>query len=444
MTSSNLIDPIGMGTGLVEASSSIWKRAAERLSVHWRDLLGWGFDEWHPPMAYPLQMTARKIFTNRFRGFDGADPIAQVYIQPLKRLVPSARLEACTLLPFAGLLSPMRLLRRYRVWCPLCLASMASGEMYHGEVYEPLLWRLEVVTVCPLHQTRLLECCHVCQAPRQAIFSHFSRVGCCNLCGAWLGQKELAGRQESTEGYEMRVAHAILDLLATTCEFERREHDGRSTLGKLAKLEAVRDVLISNGGILPGTVSRYSSKRPLPAVKILAAIAVVSQQPLHRVILGQIVPWVDEDGQISKIQALHGRPRRNWEAIEAQFKTLADDPSVVNVESVCKQLNLKITSTYRHYPDLISKIVCRGREFRLRMAEERQCRLLNNMRIAFRALLEDGVYPSIEKICKISGIDSWSVDYVRFKAMFDEEWRRVEQETDWRRMRSGNPNFNRD
>jgi hypothetical protein len=442
MSSSNLIEPIGMGTGLVEASSSIWKRAAERLSVHWSDLLRWGFDEWHPPMTYPLQTTARAIFTRRFRGFDGANSIAQVYILPLKRLLPSARLEACTLLPFTGLLSGVHLLRRYRAWCPMCFASMALGrEMYDNEVYEPLLWRLEIVTVCPLHQIRLLECCDACRAPRQAIFSRFSRIGCCNLCGAWLGRKEVDCKPESPEGYEVRVAHAMMDLLARTSDFERQGHDGRSTMGKLAKLGAVRDVLVSKCGVAHATVDYYSRNIIFPPLSILVAIAVVSQQPLYQVILGQIVPWLDEDGQISKIFAVRGRARRNWEAIGNQFKQIADDPSCMNLEDACKKLNLHTASAYRHYPDLVSKIVCRGREFRSRMAEERQCRMLDQARSTFRSLMEDGVYPSISRIFKVSGIHDMSIDKARFDAMIDEEWKRAERETDWRRKSSKNPNF---
>ncbi|MEX4002034.1 hypothetical protein AB4Y38_24400 [Paraburkholderia sp. EG285A] len=258
-----------------------------------------------------------------------------------------------------------------------------------------------------------------------------------------MGAKEAARGLRHAEESEVRVSHAIMDLLARTAAFEDHGHDGRSTMAKLATVDAVRNILISKLGVSPSTIAYYPRNLSLPNLSVLAAVAVVSRQPLHHVILGQVVPWKESSLSNSRINATRGRSRRNWKAIERKFEKYANDPSCANVENACKKMGLNRYFVQRKFPDLFARIVQRGRILRSEMAETHQRARLEKMRNAFRTLLAAGEYPSQSKLCKISAVDTRHLDRDRFKDLLDEEWLRAEGKTHLRRQRSRNPRFNR-
>jgi hypothetical protein len=120
------------------------------------------------------------------------------------------------------------------------------------------------------------------------------------------------------------------------------------------------------------------------------------------------------------------------------------DPACTNLEKCCKLVNIDQASAHRHFPESVSRIVQRGKTFRLERAAARKQALLAKMRNAFRTLIAAGVYPSFEKMARISGVDTRHLDGSCVKDMLDEEWRRVEGQTHWRRQRPKNPKVNRD
>jgi hypothetical protein len=423
---SGLIEPIGVGTGLVEASSSLWKRAAERLSVGFSDLLKWAFDEQRIPNDCPQEIRGQRAIRMQFYEVDGIAGGALTYLAPLESLLASSHIKACTLLPFTGFLSGSRLLRRNRAWCPMCLASMLSG----SGAYEPLLWRLEDVTVCPVHGVDLAESCHECKSPHQELFARYARIGCCNKCGAWMGTKDAIRGLRRADEYDVRVSRTVMSLLAWTAEFEGHGHDGRSTLQKLMQVNGVRDLLISELGISRKTISSYRYVPRLPGLAVLATVASGSQQPLHRVILGHLVPW--SDANMPSMVMSNVRRRRDWTALEREFGVLANGPTFITLKDACKQMNISHPTARKRFPDLAARIAGRTKVFRSERAAVRRQEKLSRVREAFRTLIAADEYPSYWKLQKISGVSARCIS-VTFKDLIDEEWLRAEGNTNFRR-----------
>lgn len=424
----DLVEPTGIGTGLVEASSSLWKRAAERASVGFSDFVRWAFNHPSTLSNSSRKGTRQRALSDQFAGVDGASAGAEMCLSPLRRLIASDRVEACTLIPFAGLVSPWHLLRRYRAWCPLCLASMLSGP----GVYEPLLWRLPAVTMCPVHGIDLVTVCHVCMAPRQNIVGPFARVGCCNRCGTWMGTAEAAHGIRHAEESEANVASAIMDLLSRTATFENDDFDGHSTLQKLLPFRGVRDILISEYGISPASIKQYSWSPALSRLAFLAKIACLSQQPLYRVILGQLVPWNDANTPCVAVPKLRGK--RDWGDLEGAFRMLANGQSLPTVEDACKQLKISAVSARNHFPALVDRLAKRRKMLMSKAGAAREKTRSDGVRKAFRALVEAGEYPSYRKLQKISGVNIRHISE-RFKGLMDEEWIRAEGTTSLSRRR---------
>ncbi|MEM5436363.1 hypothetical protein [Paraburkholderia diazotrophica] len=237
---------------------------------------------------------------------------------------------------------------------------------------------------------------------------------------------------------------AIMNLLALTAEFENGGHDGGSTLRKLVTVSAVRDLLISQFGIAPKTIWAYRRAPSLPQLSVLATVAAVSRQPLHRVIFGQVRPWRSSSGFSSRIDVSPRISRKNWRLIGRKFEKLAMDPACTNVEKACKLVNVNQTSARKHFPDAVARIAQRGKIFRLEKAAAHKQELLMKMRDAFRTLIVAEVYPSFEKIAKISGVDTRHLDRKCLKDLLDEEWKRAEGKTHLTRQGPRNPNLIRD
>ncbi|WP_322005601.1 TniQ family protein [Paraburkholderia tropica] len=399
----DLVEPLGIGTGLVEASSSLWKRSAERLSVGLGDFARWAFDRQNVLTEYPREVTGQLVLYRRWLGVDGLTSVAEVYLDPLKNMVASENVKACTLLPFAGLLSEKNLIRRYRAWCPLCLASMQKKK----EIYEPLLWRLQDVTACPVHGVSLITVCQKCLIKQQDLFSSYSRVGCCNRCGSWMGAGDAGVELNHADESDVALSRTISSLLAETERFKSDNHDGRFTFRKLVSSRRMRDVLAATLDRRPETLTRQACSPGLPRLAVLATIASAAQQPLHRVILGQLAPWVIA-GQPSNNSSRRNQ-RKDWVIIEKNMKLIANGADYVNLRDACQAVGVSMGSARIHFPSLVSRIVLRGKKMKHKEFVDRRNLKINNLKRAFRSLVDSEIYPSIHRLSAISGLNSREV-----------------------------------
>ena len=72
----------------------------------------------------------------------------------IENLTLQRGLHSLTMLPWMGVLSFKGLLRHEKAWCEDCLEEQhIAGKT----VYEPLLWSIEVVKVCPHHKCHLSD-----------------------------------------------------------------------------------------------------------------------------------------------------------------------------------------------------------------------------------------------------------------------------------------------
>jgi len=110
--------------------------------------------------------------------------------------------------------------RVMRAWCARCYREwQAAGT----EIYEPLLWMLARVSVCPLHQQILTTICPHC-GREPHVLSCKSRPGHCSRCGGWLGvhTDERGDTGGATDwNQEQSMAEAVATLLTRAPTLER-------------------------------------------------------------------------------------------------------------------------------------------------------------------------------------------------------------------------------
>lgn len=182
------LEPIGIGTALVESLSGYVARLAEAHSLSVGDLVGRVLSELADPEA-PVITAAAKAVRAGGHGFracgyaiNGVTDRATKWVHALETATSRRDLRCLTLLPFRSAI-PETLFHRHRAWCPFCFEQWrANGQT----VYEPLLWALKVSSHCRVHQHPLSHSCHRCKRKLNPL-GVSSRPGYCERCECWLG-----------------------------------------------------------------------------------------------------------------------------------------------------------------------------------------------------------------------------------------------------------------
>jgi hypothetical protein len=116
---------------------------------------------------------------------NGVSASANSWVEVLEKLTLCDNLRFTTMLPLADVLSPKDLIRSFRAWCPFCYQERKQD---NRKVYDALLWSLEVVRMCPLHEVRLQQQCPYADCNRHSyMLAPRAIPGYCSHCGRWLG-----------------------------------------------------------------------------------------------------------------------------------------------------------------------------------------------------------------------------------------------------------------
>lgn len=174
------LEPKAIGTAYVESLTSYIQRLAMAHCVHTGTLISKKF----APVLERKAKDVAAVCSNRFgRAINGMGVMALDMLEALKVLTLRDDLHLLTLLPFTEVIHPRNLCRPVKAWCSLCLEQWRDSKQ---EIYEPLLWTLQAVKICPRHLHPLSEQCPYCKESYVPI-AWYSRPGYCSKCQQWLG-----------------------------------------------------------------------------------------------------------------------------------------------------------------------------------------------------------------------------------------------------------------
>jgi hypothetical protein len=207
------LKPCGIGTSLVESLTGYIARLAEAHCVS----VGVLYTKEIAPV-----MGKGSIFSFRLaekagyptHAINSLGITAADFVRAMEMLTKRADLRYLTLLPWSDVL-PKGLQRRARAWCPNCLRQWRDAGQ---TVYEPLLWRINAVTVCPSHQQPLCQVCPHCQFQIGPLDTR-TRPGYCSRCSRWLApvaEESLACQPlpEDDLAWSLWVMTAVGEVLA--------------------------------------------------------------------------------------------------------------------------------------------------------------------------------------------------------------------------------------
>ncbi len=215
------LEPVGMGTTLVESLTSYVARLAQAHHVYTRALVT---DEILPSLkqshlhqnGIPMydHMTT---FWKRSAILNGTSPTTSCWVDALEHLTRRHDLRFLTMLPWAQALSYRGCVRRTQAWCSVCYQEWREEKQ---TIYQPLLWGLEVIKVCPQHGIPLHTRCPYqdCGYVLSPLAPHL-QLGYCSWCHRWLGvplQKGDTGQSVSPIEREWQhwIIAAVGEMLA--------------------------------------------------------------------------------------------------------------------------------------------------------------------------------------------------------------------------------------
>jgi transcriptional regulator with XRE-family HTH domain len=231
---------LGVGCPLAESLTGYFSRLAETHALTVADLLD------HELFAGCVLTSAdrrlkRRIFQASCYLLSGSESHTPRWIDALESATCQSDLRHLTLLSYAKLCDGSWL-RRKRAWCPQCYEQWRVNKHI---IYEPLLWSISVVSLCPLHRISLVDTCPHCHKTHTPLAGR-TCPGYCGHCLGWLGAStEMSATDSGTadpEGYRYWCSEQIGFLVAASPQIQvpfERETIQRALSGYIEMLAPV-------------------------------------------------------------------------------------------------------------------------------------------------------------------------------------------------------------
>ena len=228
------LEPIASGTAYVEGLISYLCRLAEAHCVSPGILTK---QEILPSLRKAYTVGAREIHEVREDGnsvsvssfpkpVDNKNPNEQgfeawQYVEGLQPLTLRENLQTLIIPRWVQQIVPVdsrhEIAQNLRAWCPECFQQWRDTNQV---IYEPLLWSIAAVIICPHHRQPLQSRCPHCKRTQRPITGRM-QVARCSQCLNWLDVRsdedlEAENQINSEIEWHLWVAERVMEVLAVT------------------------------------------------------------------------------------------------------------------------------------------------------------------------------------------------------------------------------------
>ncbi|WP_197047434.1 TniQ family protein [Planktothrix serta] len=399
------LEPIGVGTPMVESLTSYMTRLAHSHGVFVSTLLS--------RVVNPLlQRTFIKNYTsrglepffNRSHTLNGYGTIATDFIEVLNQLTLSNNLKFLTLSPFSNILVTKGLLRPYKAWCPICYKRWKQNQEV---IYEPLLWSLNDVKVCLIHQHPLVQNCPHCH--RQLLWLNWkSSLGYCSQCSQWLGGSSNTSivTQQRWIADTLGELVANADRLSSVLTQERIQQSLTYIVHQVSEDNIAAFAAIHK--IPKNTFWGWYSGKNRPPLSALTQICYNLKISLFQFLTQDFnlsaIPDRDQKVEMEYCKNTRSSARTlDFNHIENTLSLILSQAgeSLPTIAEIAEQLQINRRLLSRHFPDLCHQIVTKRRNY-VRMSHltaiEHCCQEIKE---AIALLHQSGEYPTESRVCEL-------------------------------------------
>lgn len=371
---------------------------------------------------------------------NGTRTLARDLAQAVEGLTLRGDLRFLTLLPWAEVLPSRDLIRPHHAWCPSCYQEWREAGQV---VYEPLLWSLSVVSICPRHRRRLQSFCpHPDCRRRLPVLTQRSRPGHCPWCERWLGEEQEpaqdAGLTEDELRWQSWVASSVGELLAAAPGLSAppaRESVTRAINGLVGQVTGGNaSALAERLGLEMVTLSGWRRGRSIPCLGLLLRVCYrLGTTPLAFLLDDATAATVAEGGQAvpPELTWPSKAARRRFDAAKmrsALEAVLASDESPPpSMREIARRLGTHHSFLLQQLPELCRAISARYLAHQREQGARKRQRLCAEIRQAAYEVHGWGLYPSANRIAPLISQPGFIQDHAARAA-----WQEALHELGWR------------
>lgn len=361
------LEPIGIGTAYVESLTSYIARLAGEHHVTPKYLVMkvilplQGQVATTPTFYFRLNKLWRDAFT-----LNGFSSTARQWVETLQALTSCNNLRFLTMMTWSEVIAADRLLRHSKVWCPLCYEEYRQA---HQAIFEPLLWLVNGVDVCPRHLQPLTVRCPSCLGTLP-LLAQDTRPGYCHHCKCWLGSSNAVWVPEHhADDFEKQLwkAKVVGELIAAAPELPMPPPKGQiATMISLCLDKYSRgslDVLARLLKVTKESLWKYLQGSDLPYFDTLSTMcSILSIPPLEFLTANSISTSMCPHFEIDDIRTMPRNTRRlsadgllyARQVVEALLAEEADPFPTLG--EIARRLGCSVVTLRRHFPDLCRSI----------------------------------------------------------------------------------------
>lgn len=354
---------------------------------------------------------------------NGVTPLTGKWVQVMEQLTKRCDLCFLTMLTWANVLTSLELLRNYRAWCPACYEEWRRAEQ---TMYEPLMWSLKIVTVCPRHRQPLHSICpHEDCQQSTSLLAQKTRPGYCAKCERWLGTQAEPGQEEinamAEDDLEWRIwmADAVGELLTAAPGLPaapEREDIARSISTCIERI---------TGGSINKLAHRLKLtyvtirdwKRQVQTMKLgtLLEVCYCLGIPPSSFLSGKALTTVDPGSVTLRTpRKVRPEPRKPFKRLDIDRMRRAleeilvgDEEPPPSMHEVGRRLGYDHNYLRKHFPELCRAISAQYKSYRSDRCEERLQRICCEIREATFKIHAQGFHPSSYRVMRSLGKPSY-------------------------------------
>src|SRR5262245_8491484 len=369
------LEPIGRGAPYVECLTSYFGRLALAHGVS----TAWLFRTELDPLLiqltsveteYTRNKTSRQTLMYSANYANGNTVYKGAWVQALEFLTLRCDLRNLTTSPWGTAISQCFLIRKSLAWCACCYEEWRRAGT---ALYEPLLWVLRDVAVCPRHKVYLRQACPHCEKKLCFLSSH-KRSGYCPWCYEWLGSDEKTEGQSQPYGpeFERRAweAASVADWIEAAQERNSPPAEELLQTTLLTCIDQITDGRVNTFAKLMDSeaIRRWGRGKSTPRLDTILNICFVLGTTLTDFLSGQVV--VDGVFKSSKLlndirQQVPSNSSGNQEKVlRALNEALEEDPPPT-VPEVARRLGYGTGGTLQvRFPKICQQIAMKNKAWR--------------------------------------------------------------------------------
>jgi hypothetical protein len=351
------LQPHGIGTGQCENIFSYLCRLAEAHSIRPSTLIMSHVHEltysFRPrePRTYDFVTQAHAAFLNHGK-------FSKTLFDRLNVLTGRSDLSALTLYRYRFVLADTELLSvNSGRWCTQCISDQHS----RGEAYEPLLWSIKDVLICPLHRSALVDSCAKEACSGNALITGNKVLGFCSRCHIWQGDSSSFICHNTIDSSDQQLWYAgQIDSLVSRTSIEDTPTKKTLAAGIHALHQRLRvlgvDKSLAAAKVAKSTFSYWMRGLTSPTIRALSHICYIANVNVSDVLEGQTERILGTVSATARtIQSNKPTRRSPIDKLRAKNELAAalNQPTynLISVKSIAQKLNVDPKVLRNHFPE---------------------------------------------------------------------------------------------